>query len=193
MRSIVDDLLRLLTNKLFQQFMQSFGLGGGGGFGSGGFGGGLSGGFFGGGLFGGGGFLGGLLGFSRGGYTGNGGRSQAAGVVHGQEFVMNADATARNRPLLETLNNGGSVSVRANSNNGSNVTVQQNVKVINNSSAQVSTQQNSDGDLEVMIREVSRDEINRNTPKMMATETRNPNSRFSKALGQSTKGGRRRR
>lgn len=34
-------------------------------------------------------------GFESGGYTGNGGRSDVAGVVHGQEFVMNAAATAR--------------------------------------------------------------------------------------------------
>lgn len=34
-------------------------------------------------------------GFESGGYTGNGGRSEVAGYVHGQEFVMNAAATAR--------------------------------------------------------------------------------------------------
>lgn len=46
------------------------------------------------------------VGFEGGGFTGNGGRSDVAGVVHGQEFVMNADATAKNRPLLEALNDG---------------------------------------------------------------------------------------
>jgi len=34
-------------------------------------------------------------GFEKGGYTGNGGKSQVAGVVHGKEFVMNAEATQR--------------------------------------------------------------------------------------------------
>lgn len=45
-------------------------------------------------------------GFEKGGYTGGGGRKDIAGVVHGKEFVMNADATARNRRLLEAMNSG---------------------------------------------------------------------------------------
>jgi hypothetical protein len=45
-------------------------------------------------------------GFETGGYTGSKGRKQVAGVVHGQEFVVNADATSRYRPLLESINNG---------------------------------------------------------------------------------------
>lgn len=45
-------------------------------------------------------------GFYTGGYTGNGARGQAAGVVHGQEFVVNASATARNRETLEAMNRG---------------------------------------------------------------------------------------
>jgi hypothetical protein len=49
------------------------------------------------------------VGFEEGGYTGNGGTSEVAGVVHGREFVLNAQATRRNRGLLEHLNNGGSV------------------------------------------------------------------------------------
>lgn len=68
------------------------------------------------GLFGGGGLFGGsadpwdglrtVTGFDLGGYTGNIGRRKIAGVVHGEEFVMNADATARNRPILEAMNAG---------------------------------------------------------------------------------------
>ena len=45
-----------------------------------------------------------LLGYEQGGYTGNTGRKDVAGVVHGQEFVINADATKKNRPVLEWLN-----------------------------------------------------------------------------------------
>ncbi|MDQ2084801.1 hypothetical protein RA307_31870, partial [Xanthobacteraceae bacterium Astr-EGSB] len=48
--------------------------------------------------------IGKLLGFARGGYTGDRGRQAVSGVVHGQEFVVNAQATARHRPLLEALN-----------------------------------------------------------------------------------------
>lgn len=42
--------------------------------------------------------------FYDGGYTGNVGRRQVAGRVHGQEFVVNADATAANRAVLEAMN-----------------------------------------------------------------------------------------
>ncbi|WP_155896827.1 hypothetical protein [Curtobacterium sp. UNCCL17] len=44
-----------------------------------------------------------------GGYTGDYGTGQVAGLVHGREFVMNAAATAVNRPLLEAMNQGGKV------------------------------------------------------------------------------------
>lgn len=60
-----------------------------------------------GGLFGG---LSGFLGFASGGYTGNAPRNQVAGVVHGQEMVINAEATSRNRALLESINSGRSIS-----------------------------------------------------------------------------------
>lgn len=49
------------------------------------------------------------VGYKKGGYTGDGGVNDVAGVVHGREFVVNADATARNRPLLEAINSGREV------------------------------------------------------------------------------------
>lgn len=49
-------------------------------------------------------------GFKSGGYTGNMGTSQVAGVVHGQEYVLNAQATKRiGVDNLNALNNGGSI------------------------------------------------------------------------------------
>lgn len=47
--------------------------------------------------------------FADGGFTGTGARDKPAGIVHGQEFVVNAPGTARNRPLLEAINNGATV------------------------------------------------------------------------------------
>src|SRR5690606_4855482 len=47
-----------------------------------------------------------LSGFSSGGYTGNAPKNKIAGVVHGQEFVVNASATKDNLPLLKALNAG---------------------------------------------------------------------------------------
>lgn len=48
-------------------------------------------------------------GFMDGGYTGNGPRGGVAGVTHGQEFVVNSAATARNRATLEAINAGRDV------------------------------------------------------------------------------------
>lgn len=50
-----------------------------------------------------------LAGFKDGGFTGNGGTSDIAGVVHKKEFVVNAKGTAQNRALLEHINKGGSL------------------------------------------------------------------------------------
>jgi hypothetical protein len=44
--------------------------------------------------------------FDEGGYTGNLSRYAVAGVVHGGEFVMDADTTARHLPLLKALHEG---------------------------------------------------------------------------------------
>lgn len=61
--------------------------------------------------FGGGGFgafasAGGAIGFASGGYSGDIPRNKVAGVVHGQEFVVNPEATRENRALLEQINSG---------------------------------------------------------------------------------------
>lgn len=44
--------------------------------------------------------------FASGGYVGDDPRNRIAGVVHGQEFVVNADATRKNRDVLEAINDG---------------------------------------------------------------------------------------
>ncbi|ACL57566.1 phage tail length tape measure family protein [Methylobacterium nodulans] len=51
--------------------------------------------------------IGKLIGFAGGGYTGNGGVGQIAGVVHGKEFVFDAASTARIGPAnLEAIRRG---------------------------------------------------------------------------------------
>lgn len=51
-----------------------------------------------------------MTGFKSGGYTGNIGLNQEAGVVHGQEYVLNAEATKRvGINTLNAINNGGSI------------------------------------------------------------------------------------
>ncbi len=65
-----------------------------------------------------------IAGFSSGGYTGNMGRGDVAGVVHGQEYVLNAAATKRvGVDTLNAINSGGSLE-RVTSSNAQPVTIQ---------------------------------------------------------------------
>lgn len=65
-----------------------------------------------------------IAGFSSGGYTGNMGRGDVAGVVHGQEYVLNAAATKRvGVDTLNAINSGGSFE-RTVSSSGQPVTIQ---------------------------------------------------------------------
>lgn len=67
-------------------------------------------------------------GFKTGGYTGNAGTSQVAGVVHGQEYVLNAEATKRvGVGTLDAINNGGNLPQQAQTVSGGDV----NLKMIN--------------------------------------------------------------
>lgn len=95
---LIEMALDTAINSLFQNLLSAFAGGIGGGFG--GLGNGIGGGASWAGVqaFG--------KGYSGGGYTGGGGRSDVAGIVHGQEFVVDADATAKNRSLLELMNSG---------------------------------------------------------------------------------------
>ena len=87
---IVDKLLGNLVDALFQVNSAGQSIGGGGG------------GILGAAISG----LGAIFGFANGGYTGNGGRNQPAGIVHGGEYVFSKAATDRlgvpARPLLYT-------------------------------------------------------------------------------------------
>ncbi len=93
--------------------------------------------------------IGSLFGFAGGGYTGGMPVSAVAGIVHGQEFVTNADATRKYRPMLEAMNAGQPVMTT-----GGGVTV--NVNNYSNSGVDVQERQNSDGSmtLDVIVRAV---------------------------------------
>lgn len=75
--------------------------------------------------------------FAGGGYTGDVGRNQVAGLVHGQEFVVNARSTSQHLPLLQAINdnrmpgyaNGGYV--------GSNVVPFRSSKVESNAAPKI--------------------------------------------------------
>src|SRR5699024_395963 len=98
-----------------------------------------------------------VKGFKQGGYTGNMGASQVAGVVHGQEYVFDAQATKRiGVDNLNAMRRGDKVG-------GGDV----NITVNNMSSAKVETQKDDNGNIIMTIRE----EVKRGF-----TELRNPNS-----------------
>ncbi len=123
---------------------------------------------------------GGLPGFEAGGYTGNYGTKQVAGLVHGQEFVTNAAATARNRSTLEAMNRGETI----NSDGGG-----MKVTIINEiPDAEFTANQISPSEVELIAKRVVREDA----PSVIAGDLGNSNSKTSKALTQNTTTTRRR-
>ncbi len=186
-RSMLADLLRLFMNNLFKQMFGGM-LGGGGGGGGGIFGSLFGGGFSKGGVvpsangsFGDGKQFGPMAGkyYANGGFTGGGARNGIAGFVHGQEYVMPASQTTKYRSTLDAMRNG---TLKTGSTAGGGVMV----NVNNYTDSDVSVKKKKNGELELTIREIARQQIAEQTPKLIATNLRNANSRESKALGQST-------
>jgi tape measure domain-containing protein len=124
-----------------------------------------------------------IKGYAAGGYTGNGSRSGVAGLVHGREFVVNADATSRHRATLEAMNSGAAVS-------GGNVAL--NVTVVNQSTASIEVERLSETEVRIIARDEAKRAVASDTPAIVAADISNPNSRTAKALNQFTTTERRR-
>lgn len=174
LKAIVDDLLRFFLNRFFQKMLFSVFGGGFGGMG------GMMGGM--------GGMIGGM-GFATGGYTGNLPVNQVAGFVHGREFVMPAGATKRNRSALEAMKRGATVSTLA-TRGGSNVAM--NVSVKNYTDGNIQVRRINQTDVEIIATQVAERTVQERTPRLVANEIRNANSRISKSLTDSTQTRRRR-
>ncbi len=80
-----------------------------------------------------------MSGFKSGGYTGNYGKSDVAGVVHGQEYVLNAEATKRvGVNTLNAINNGSTIqaekqaqaNAKASGGNSSNINLNPNFVIV---------------------------------------------------------------
>lgn len=125
-----------------------------------------------------------IPGFETGGYTGNTASNAVAGVVHGQEFVMNAAATQRiGVGNLEAMQRGASA-VNANSlNAGSSVGAPPKITINNTGTPQTYETQSVTRD-EVKL--IARDQINTQTPGVVANHLANPNSVISKSLQNNT-------
>ena len=124
-----------------------------------------------------------FLGFASGGYTGNVGRNRVAGVVHGQEYVMNADATRRNLPLLQAMNSGASWGNAGAGTSRLEVSVRNEID-----GAQYEVNQLDEGRVEIIARRI----LNTEGPQMVAGDIANPNGKTSKAMGKFTSANRRR-
>lgn len=128
-------------------------------------------------------------GFKSGGYTGSVSRDSVAGVVHGQEYVMNANATAQYLPLLEMLNRGREVGSQMDSGPGMGVWGRpvMNVQIANYGSGKTFDVEHVD---ENTVRVIARDEaynvLSRRGPEVIAADLAYPNSRTSKAIAKHT-------
>ncbi|MEO4131963.1 hypothetical protein [Acinetobacter pittii] len=114
-----------------------------------------------------------IAGFSSGGYTGDMGRGDVAGVVHGQEYVLNAAATKRvGVDTLNAINSGQSLD-KASSN-------QPIVNIYNLPGQTADVTRNDDGSLDVRIRQIAGEVAE----QVFLQGIQNPNSRISKAFKQ---------
>jgi hypothetical protein len=105
--------------------------------------------------------------FGDGGFTGNLGADQPAGVVHGQEFVVHAAATAKNRAQLEALNRTGQLPQNQNQRSVVNVSIDNSGTYKNFEVQHLSEDQ---------IRIIAKDEANK-----IPTQFHDANSPLSKA------------
>lgn len=137
-----------------------------------------------------------MAGFEQGGYTGNVGTKEIAGVVHGREFVFDAESTKRiGVGNLEAIRNGASY-VSSNSSkagSGSATGAALNVTIENYGvSKDFEVQQISETDVRIIARDEARNVVQKEAPGVVAAQIRNPNSSVSKSLGQNTQTQRRR-
>lgn len=132
-----------------------------------------------------------LGGFKQGGFTGNVGTNEVAGLVHGGEYVMDAE-TVKNIGV-DTLDSlrayAGSNGTSGGSGNGtgmfSGTDTQLNVIIENYASGiKFDVEKLSESEVRVIAREEAEDVVNKETPKLMASEINNPSSKTSKALNQ---------
>lgn len=136
-----------------------------------------------------------VAGFEQGGYTGNVGTKEIAGVVHGREFVFDAASTDRiGVGNLEAIRNGASyvssnTSAAGSSSSGAAVAV-----TIENygTSKDFEVQQLSETDIRIIARDEAKGVVQKEAPGVVAAQIRNPNSSVSKSLGQNTQTQRRR-
>lgn len=127
------------------------------------------------------------IGFKTGGYTGNGGVNDVAGVVHGQEYVMNARAVRSiGVSNLDRMQRSGEMPTRAERQDVSRA-ANMNVKVENYGTPQeYEVKQISETDVVLIARDVAKQAVRDQAPGVIAADMGNPNGRTSRAMTQYT-------
>lgn len=116
-------------------------------------------------------------GYKTGGYTGNVGLDTPVGTVHGREFVVNADGTAKNRSLLEAINAGGEISTGSGG-GGYPAIIVHNTGTPQSLSVQSVTRE----EIHLIARDVANDVVTTKAPNVVANNLNNPNSTVSKSM-----------
>ena len=104
-------------------------------------------------------------GFASGGYTGNGGKYQPAGVVHRGEFVLNAEATRRaGLAQLNRMNKGYANGGYTDSATASGVTINVKNEAGDQVNATAQAKQNNAGgiDVEILVKRVMQNDLRQN-------------------------------
>ena len=122
-------------------------------------------------------------GFMTGGYTGSMAADQIAGVVHGQEYVFDADATRRiGVHNLEALRNGnlslsGKAAKGGSISSGVNITIQNYANGVTHEVEQI-----DEDNIRIIARQEAQAVVSRQAGRVVAGELANPNSPVSKAM-----------
>lgn len=127
-----------------------------------------------------------VAGHSGGGYIqgpGNGTSDSILGRLSNGEFVVNSQATAQNRDLLESINNGATA-VRSNGKSSSGAGAKMEVNVIHDGSTAVTVERTDDNRIRIIAQQEAKNAVAVHAPSLIANEMTNPNSRVSKAMGQ---------
>jgi phage-related minor tail protein len=142
-------------------------------------------------------------GFRTGGFTGNAGENEIAGVVHGGEYVFNAEAVRRiGVSQLEAMQSGDVGSRGSRSSAGGTFSADTpdssgwpvlNVTIENyGTDKEFEVQQLSESDVRVIARDEARAVTREYAPGVIAAGLGDPNSTVSKSLGRNTWAERRR-
>ena len=136
-----------------------------------------------------------MAGFSKGGYTGDEAVNKAVGIVHGQEFVMNAAATKRiGVENLQAMQDGDMSGItQTQYTSASPSRGMPSINVTNNGTPQnYEVESWTEDEIRLIASDVADQRVKTGAGRAVARDLRNPNSSVSKSMGSNTMTKRRR-